>query len=162
MGINKKNAEGYMDLTVYNALKDITNEEKAERKSTSATYRKKVYICSPYRGHSEQDVGGNVARAIEYCRYAIKQGVFPICPHIYLTRFLNDSDDDERRLGLELGLELLRECSEVWVFAGNPGGRNQISEGMRGEIAEANRRNIRIKYKDCERERPVQEVQSDA
>jgi hypothetical protein len=33
---------------------------------------------------------------------------------------------------------------------------------MRGEIAEANRRNIRIKYKDCEQERPVREVQSDA
>jgi len=156
MGVNKKNAEGYMDLTAYNALTSITNEEKAERKATADTYRKKVYICSPYRGRSEQEVGGNVAQAIQYCRYAVNQGAFPICPHIYLTRFLDDGNAAERRLGLELGLELLRDCAEVWVCG------ERISEGMRGEIAEANRRNIRIKYKDCEQERPVREVQSDA
>ncbi|GHU90125.1 hypothetical protein FACS1894202_09430 [Clostridia bacterium] len=98
---------------------------------------KKVYICSPYRGRNETEIGGNVGNAIKYCRYAVKQGVFPIAPHLYLTRFLDDNNPAERTLGLELGLVLLRACSEVWILG------ERISEGMRGEIAEAKRLGIK-------------------
>jgi hypothetical protein len=100
----------------------------------------KVYIASPYRGRTEQEIAGNVAAAIKYCRHAVNQDVFPICPHIYLTRFLDDLSAAERRLGLDMGLQLLRECSELWVFG------ERISEGMRGEIAEAQRHGIKIKH----------------
>ncbi|GHV35022.1 hypothetical protein FACS18949_12160 [Clostridia bacterium] len=99
---------------------------------------KKVYICSPYRGRNETEIGENVGRAIKYCQYAVKQGVFPIAPHLYLTRFLDDSDPAERKLGLELGLVMLRDCSELWVFG------ERVSEGMRGEINEATKLGIKI------------------
>ncbi|GHV17367.1 hypothetical protein FACS189425_03460 [Clostridia bacterium] len=99
---------------------------------------KKVYICSLYRGRNETEIGENVGNAIKYCQYAVKQGVFPIAPHLYLTRFLDDSDPAERKLGLELGLILLRACSEMWIYG------ERISEGMRGEITEANRLGIKI------------------
>ncbi len=83
----------------------------------------KVYICSPCRG----DYGKNLANARQYSRWVVELGYIPITPHIYLTQFLDDTVDSERETGLRIGLELLRECSEVWVF-GNP------SEGMKAEI----------------------------
>lgn len=87
----------------------------------------KVYICSPYRGDTKK----NAAAAIEYCRYAIDKGVIPIAPHIYLTQFLNDDIPEQRELGLQIGLEALADCSEVWVFG------DYISEGMKQEIVTA-------------------------
>ena len=96
-------------------------EMPEERKFT------KVYICSPYRGDTKK----NAAAAIEYCRYAIDKGVIPIAPHIYMTQFLNDDIPEQRELGLQIGLEALADCSEVWVFG------DYISEGMKQEIVTA-------------------------
>lgn len=96
---------------------------------------KLVYICSPYKG----DVEYNTAKAKGYCRFASKiQGVVPIAPHIYLTQFLEDGDPKERRLGLDIGLDLLKQCHELYVFG------DRVSVGMQGEIEEAKRLGIPI------------------
>lgn len=97
----------------------------------------KVFICSPYKG----DVEKNIMAAKIYCRNAIDAGYLPIAPHLYFTRFLNDENKDERRLGIELGLELMRECHEVWVCG------DVISEGMRDEIEFATQIEIPIVLK---------------
>lgn len=86
---------------------------------------KKVYICSPCRGDYEK----NITKAQEYCRAAALAGVIPIAPHVYLTQFLNDTNPDERELGLSFGLELLQGCDEVWVY-----GITAPSAGMAAEI----------------------------
>ena len=86
---------------------------------------KKVYICSPCRGDYEK----NIAKAQEYCRAAALAGAIPIAPHVYLTQFLSDTVPAERELGLSLGLELLRDCDEVWVY-----GITAPSAGMAAEI----------------------------
>lgn len=88
---------------------------------------RKVYICSPYRGDTEK----NIERAKGYCRQAVNEGCIPIAPHLYFPQFLNDDDEEERRLGFEMGFELFHECLEVWVCG------DIISEGMREEIAYA-------------------------
>lgn len=102
-----------------------------------------VYICSPLKG----DVERNIRRAYGYCRFAVKEGVLPFAPHAMFSGFLDDAIPEERQVGMVLGLELLKVCSELWVIG------KKISEGMQGEIEVAQQLNIPIKYFDerCER-----------
>ncbi|GHU54740.1 hypothetical protein FACS1894132_09840 [Clostridia bacterium] len=102
-----------------------------------------VYICSPYAGRTgkEPEITDNVIKARRYCREAmLKQNVFPICPQIYFTQFLDDSNPDERERGLTCGLDLLDCCEEIWVYG------SYISEGMKAEIEHAQKHEISIKY----------------
>lgn len=103
---------------------------------------KKVYICSPLRG----DYVANTAAARGYCREAVDAGHLPVAPHIYLTQFLDDDKPEERRLGLELGQQLLKDCDELWVY-GEP------SEGMKAEIELAKKLGIGIVVKTARRRR---------
>ena len=95
-----------------------------------------IYICSPLRG----DYDTNIDNAIAYSGAAFRLGYIPITPHIYFTRFMNDENSKERSMARDAGLQLLRMCSEVWVF-----GLDHPSEGMQAEIAEAVRRGIPVK-----------------
>lgn len=111
--------------------------------NTLKSQYKKIYICSPLRG----DIEKNKAAAKDYCRWAAleyyphgNEKIMPIAPHVYLTEFLNDNISEQRELGLEIGLDLLRECSEVWVFG------NTISEGMAREIETAAELGIKIRF----------------
>lgn len=97
---------------------------------------KKVYICSPCRGDYEK----NIQKAQGYCREAVHMGVIPIAPHVYLTQFLDDTIPEERTTGLNIGLELLKDCDEVWVY----GIQNQ-SEGMKAEIELAGQLGIHVR-----------------
>lgn len=93
-----------------------------------------VFICSPYKGDIEKNI--NVARRI--CRVATEMGYLPIAPHLYFTQFLNE--DKDRWLGMDMGIDLLRKCSEIWVVG------EKITEGMMEEIRAARCDNIPIKY----------------
>lgn len=99
----------------------------------------KVYICSPYRG----DIIENVMNTRLCCYKAYKSGHEPVAPHLFFTQFLNDDNPKQREDGLRFGLQQLRGCDEVWVY-----NLTGISEGMRGEIAEAERLGINIIYID--------------
>lgn len=98
--------------------------------------RPAIYVCSPLRG----DVERNIQKAIGYCRYIYSRGGIPLAPHVIFTTFLDDAVPEERAAGIELGLELLAKCDELWVFGDN------ISEGMAGEIARAEELGLRVKY----------------
>jgi len=107
---------------------------------------KLVYICSPLRGDTER----NIAKAVGYCRFAATQGVVPLAPHIIFTQFLDDEISEERELGLQMGLELLKYCQELWVFG------DRVSDGMSGEIEVAKRNGITIQYRCERRETPYE------
>jgi len=96
---------------------------------------KKVYVCSPYMG----DVENNVKNAVSFSRYVTLLGAMPITPHIYSTQFLDENIPEERHLGLTMGLDMLSECEELWVF-----GMENPSAGMQGEIAFAKEHNIPV------------------
>ena len=100
--------------------------------------KKIVFICSPYKG----DISKNTTRAKRYGRYAISEGAVPIIPHLMYPQFLDESDTRERAIGLEMGLELLGICHEIWVFG------DIISPGMVAEINVAGENKIPIKYHD--------------
>lgn len=128
-----QNASGYTEMTAYKA---ITNADREARKKAGIKPdQPKVYICSPFAGDTET----NVANALKYCRFALSKGKFPIAPHCYLPRFMDDSNPVERELALSFGIRMLYECRELWIFG------DRISEGMKREILAAKWRNIRIR-----------------
>ena len=129
MSVNKYNAEGYHDPTVFEALSNIEKEEKQRKK-------KIVFICSPFAG----DIEGNTRRAKRYGRFAVIEKAVPIIPHLMYPQFLEENDPEERQLGIDMGLILLGKCQELWVFG------SRISSGMSAEITKAKRWNIPIRY----------------
>jgi len=122
----KYNSEGYPDPTAYAALSKVSN------------FRPIVYICSPYAG----DIEANVEKARRYCRIASERGYIPVAVHLLFPRFLNDSDPEERELGLFFGNALMSKCAEVWVCG------ERISPGMDEEIKRARRKGYRLRYFD--------------
>ncbi|QSX09558.1 hypothetical protein J0B03_05710 [Alkalibacter rhizosphaerae] len=95
-----------------------------------------VFICSPYAG----DIDGNTMRARRYARFATATGAVPVIPHLMYPQFLEEDDPDERQLGIDMGLTLLKQCSELWVFG------NKISSGMSVEIEKAEQWEIPIRF----------------
>lgn len=95
-----------------------------------------VYICSPLRG----DMKANKKRADEYCAYAASCGVVPLAPHTIFTRYLDENIPEQRKQGLDMGLELLKRCDDLWVMG------SEISEGMKAEIEFAKVEQMPILY----------------
>ncbi|MEG1520363.1 MAG: DUF4406 domain-containing protein [Clostridia bacterium] len=95
--------------------------------------KKLIYVCSPLKANVKIGLSyfKNLSNARRYCRFVYKQGAIPIAPHLYLTQFLDDEHPVERKDGMDMGLELLSICDEIWVFG------NYISYGMREEISTA-------------------------
>lgn len=98
--------------------------------------KKMIFVCSPYRG----DIETNTKLARRYCRYAVNKGFIPIAPHLLFPQFMNDNDSEERKLAIEMNLEILQKCSELWVF-----GRG-ITIGMWQEIKAAQELGIPVHY----------------
>lgn len=133
MNIDKKNSEGYIDMTSYEALTNITRDKAADKK---AAYLPLVYVCSPYAG----DVENNVTNAKRYSRFAVENHAIPVTPHLLYPQFMNDDDESEREMAMHFNYVLLGKCSEVWIFGG------VISRGMAREIALAKKRRMKLRW----------------
>jgi hypothetical protein len=96
---------------------------------------KLIYVASPYKG----DIKKNIEYAKEACRYVLKQGNAFFCPHLLYPQILDDNNPEERRLGINIGKELLAKCDELWAFGGH------ISHGMFEEIEFAKKIGIPVK-----------------
>ncbi len=99
-----------------------------------------VYIASPLSGDVEQ----NLDFARQACRCAIAQGVTPFAPHLLYTQMLDDSDPEERRLGIDMGNQMLGLCQELWLCG------DRISPGMAGERDLALAMNIPVRQVSTE------------
>ena len=126
--MNRYNSEHYLDPTAAEALSNVAKLERA--------YRPLVYIASPFAGDTEY----NLNRARGYCRFAVSKGCIPLAPHLLYPQFMDDTDSEQRKLGLFFAIVLLGKCEEVWVFG------ERISEGMSREIAKAQKRGLPIRY----------------
>lgn len=133
--MNLYNAEGYIDLTAYEALSRIEREERKAKKAES--YRPLVYICSPY---SQGCINDNIENARRYSRFAVDSHCIPITPHIYFTQFMRDEIPTERKTAMFMNMVLLGRCEELWVFG------DVISKGMQAEIRRAKRKYMKIRY----------------
>ena len=99
--------------------------------------RKLIYVCSPLRG----DLESNIKRAREFSKYVVMSGHTPYTPHLFFTQFLDDNIQEERDVGIQMGIQMLYLCDEMWVFG------KKISSGMKMEIDYAERRRIKVVYK---------------
>lgn len=131
MSISIYNSEGYPDPTAYSAMKAIEQEQRSLR-----AFRPIVYICSPFAG----EVEANTEAARRYSRFAVDAGYIPFAPHLLFPQFLDDTNPDERQLGLFFGNAMMSKCSEIWVFG------NRVSAGMQAEINRAKWKNYRLRY----------------
>ena len=93
-----------------------------------------IYICSPYSG----DTKTNAEKARDYCRFVVGNGDVPIAPHLLFPQFMDE--DKDRELALQMDLLLLEKCDELWVFG------DEVSSGMKAEIAYASNKGIHIRY----------------
>lgn len=117
---------------------------------------KLIFVCSPLVGNLPSDATEDeILRTIErnqewaemFCWYTAKQGHDPYAPHLLCTRFLDDTKPEDRELGIQIGLRMLRRCAEVWVFLREG---DVPSRGMRREIALAESLGIPVRYIDPE------------
>jgi len=96
-------------------------------------------VASPYRGNVEE----NEWYARTACTDAVSRGELPIAPHLLFTQFLDDGDELERDIGMNMGQHLLRHhCQLLAVYDDNG-----ISDGMKAEIALAERFGITVEYR---------------
>ncbi|WP_050739555.1 DUF4406 domain-containing protein [Acetobacterium bakii] len=107
---------------------------------------KLVYVCSPLKANEERNMAENLKQAVEWCRQASEQGVLPLAPHTIFTQYLDDTIPSDREKGLLMGIELLKQCKEVWVHG------NILSQGMVNEIIMAKTLNKPVIAKDMDRE----------
>lgn len=89
-------------------------------KDYKARVRPLVIIESPYKGDPE-----NIAYAKRAMRDSIARGERPFASHLLYTQVLDDSDHDDRELGMELGWDFLHHADLVAVYTDRG-----ISEGM--------------------------------
>ena len=136
------NASGCPDPTAYEALKNVDKEIDSQTSLVRRVFRPMAFICSPYAG----DVKDNVNNARRYSRYAVKQGTIPIAPHLLFPQFMDDTDPEQRELGIFFGLILMHRCSEVWAFG------SIASPGMQTEITKARNRGMPVRFfnDECE------------
>lgn len=99
---------------------------------------KKIFICSPFRGNIEE----NTKAAQFFAKVIIGTGRIPIAPHLYFPQFLDEDNPNERMNGIEMGLELMDVCDEVYVLGFN------ITEGMRFELNHAREKRISVRLYD--------------
>lgn len=90
-----------------------------------------IFISHPFSSSPE----GNCSRVAKVARRLALEGHLPIAPAIYFPAFLEEAT--ERSLAMKLCLQLVALADEVRVY-GEP------SEGMRLEIAEAERLGIPV------------------
>lgn len=133
---SKFNHEGYCDLTVYQALSNIEEEQRKAR------FRPIVYVCSPFAG----DIERNIANTRRYCRFAVDSGSIPLAPHLLFPQFMDDSNEHDHGLAMFMNMALMSKCAEVWVFG------EHISKGMAAEIRKAKEKQRPVRYftTDCE------------
>lgn len=98
-----------------------------------------AYICSPYRAETEAELDNHIEYAQALTRLALKAGLAPVTPHLYLTQVTNEEETEERRAGLTAGQELLTKCDLMII-----GNKYGVSEGMKEEIMLARSKQMTI------------------
>lgn len=105
------------------------------------------YICSPYRANTPEQKAKHIQYAKDLARWQLLNGYSVIVPHLCVAECLNDDDQQERNIGIEVDLELMKKCDVIIV-----GMRYGVSDGMKTEIYHAEKLKIPVVYVDCETE----------
>jgi len=91
-----------------------------------------AYITAPWSANEFE----NMDSMAQYCRQVYEAGFSPVCPPMFLSRFLNDNMPQEHKDRLDMAKDYLRR-SRVLIVCGN-----RITEDMKNDIAVAERLHI--------------------
>ena len=105
--------------------------------------KKLVILESPFKG----DVEKNIEYARKCMRDCFMRGEFPFASHLLYTQdgILDDTKQDERKLGIEAGLTWGSFAYKTVVYTDLG-----ISEGMKEGIKKAKRESRQIEYRSLE------------
>lgn len=84
---------------------------------------KTVFICHPFQNKEK-----NIESTKRYCKYAAALGYNPFSPALHYPQFLDESDQSQRELGMQFGIQILQFCDELWICG------DRITDGMHEEI----------------------------
>lgn len=98
-----------------------------------------VVIESPYAG----DVEENVKYARTCLLDSIRRGESPIASHLLYTQVLDDLKEDERSLGIGLGIEWVLQAKAMPVFYLDKG----MSKGMLAAMSIYAKNNIKPEFR---------------
>ena len=83
-----------------------------------------VFIAGPYSAPTEDEVGRNVQRAIDFGRVLFEKGYYPIIPHLLVREYYNP-EEREGLFGYEslMGytLSIVERCDMLMVIGRSPG-----------------------------------------
>lgn len=105
--------------------------------------RKRIFVVSPLAPSNIHSFDANVDLAKRLCRAVVLDGHAPMAPHLLYPLFLNENDEEERKIGISAGLAWLTMAQEVWAYATD---FNAASRGMKQEIDFAGQLGIKIVY----------------
>lgn len=120
---------------------------------------KRVYICSPFSG----DVNQNVLYARAAMRHCLMKGEAPYAPHLLYTQpqVLNDSMDEERKIGVKAGHAYLQRSVRTKAAGGediDPGCElvvvyydRGISKGMMEDMAVAAEAGVPLEFRSLKK-----------
>ena len=103
---------------------------------------RRVIIESPLKGNTQEQLDDNIDYARRAMYDAIQRGEVPIAAHLLYTQVLDDTDPQDRHLGIELGLQWVHVVHACVVY--NDRG---ISPGMKIGIARAEAYGLPIEYR---------------
>lgn len=106
--------------------------------------KKLIFVCSPY----SNDIEYNTKYAIKCSRKVVERGHIPLAPHLLLPQFM--SEETEREVALDMGMQMMTRCDEVWVFG------ETITSGMLEEIEFAKNNAIITNYGKM----PIEDVET--
>jgi len=81
--------------------------------------KKKIFVCHPYKDNPKI----NKENVEVICREITNNGYLPVSP-LHLFSFMEN--DNERNDILQLCLEIINICDEVWVYGDSDGCRNEM------------------------------------
>ncbi|MBC8719329.1 hypothetical protein [Ochrobactrum sp. Marseille-Q0166] len=100
-----------------------------------------VIIETPYSG----DVEANTAYARACLLDSLQRGEAPIASHLLHTQVLDDTQPDERSLGIEAGLAWYRVATKCVVYTDRG-----ISGGMRKGLVQAMQHDVTVEYRSID------------
>lgn len=109
-------------------------KDKNKSLNTNISLKKLVLVESPYRGDNHKETELNIEYARKCMKDCFDRGEFPFASHLLYTQkeILDDTNPDERKLGIEAGLSW-GECADTTVVYVDFG----ITEGMKQGIQRA-------------------------
>ncbi|GEM_PF-6188196 len=89
-----------------------------------------AYIIHPLKGDEHFTLEQNIERVRGICKNLYSKRLMPIAVHLYFTQFMDDTKKEDRELGLEFDLEILRRGFINKILACG----HKVSTGMNLEL----------------------------